>query len=86
MQLNRGADADANSAPELKHLRDSGEIEEDADLVLMLHGLPVPELRKQLPTRDTDLWVRKARDGVKDAKIELRYDLRAQKFAGRRDE
>jgi len=28
----RGADADANSAPELKHLRDSGEIEEDADL------------------------------------------------------
>ena len=85
VQLNRGADADANAAPELKHLRDSGEIEEDADLVLMLHGLPVPELRKQLPTRDTDLWVRKARDGVKDAKIELRYDLRAQKFAGRRD-
>lgn len=83
VQLNRGAEADANCAPELRHLRDSGEIEEDADLVMMLHGLPVNEITRQLPTRDTDLWIRKARDGVRDAKVELRFNLRTQQFAGR---
>lgn len=85
VQLNRGADADDNRAPELKHLRDSGEIEEDADLVLMLHGLPVKDTERAKPVRDTDLWIRKARDGVKDAKVELRFSLRQQRFAGRAD-
>ena len=83
VQLNRGADADANNAPELRHLRDSGEIEEDADLVMMLHGKPVNEFERARPTRDTDLWIRKARDGVRDAKVELRFNLRTQTFAGR---
>lgn len=83
VQLNRGADADDNRAPELKHLRDSGEIEEDADLVLMLHGLPVKDSDRAKPVRDTDLWIRKARDGVKDAKVELRFHLRDQRFTGR---
>jgi replicative DNA helicase len=86
VQLNRGADADANNAPELRHLRDSGEIEEDADLVMMLHGLPVNEIQRQQPTRDTDLWIRKARDGVRDARVALRFNLRTQKFAGRRND
>lgn len=86
VQLNRGADADENRAPELKHLRDSGEIEEDADLVMMLHGLPVNEITRQRPTRDTDLWIRKARDGIRDARVKLRYNLKTQQFAGRADD
>lgn len=86
VQLNRGADADENRAPELRHLRDSGEIEEDADLVMMLHGLPVNEITRQRPTRDTDLWIRKARDGIRDARVKLRYDLKTQQFAGRQDD
>lgn len=85
VQLNREAEFDATRAPELKHLRDSGEIEEDADLVLMLHGLQVADSDRAKPTRDTDLWIRKARDGVKDAKVELRFSLRQQRFAGRAD-
>jgi replicative DNA helicase len=83
VQLNRGAEMDADKAPELRHLRDSGEIEEDADLVMMLHGLPVNEVQRQLPTRDTDLWIRKARDGVRDARVALRFNLKSQKFGGR---
>jgi len=86
VQLNRGADADENRAPELKHLRDSGEIEEDADLVMMLHGLPVNDITRQRPTRDTDLWIRKARDGIRDARVKLRYNLKTQQFAGRADD
>lgn len=83
VQLNRGAEMDADKAPELRHLRDSGEIEEDADIVMMLHGLPVNEVQRQLPTRDTDLWIRKARDGVRDARVALRFNLKSQKFGGR---
>ena len=86
VQLNRGADADENRAPELKHLRDSGEIEEDADLVMMLHGLPVNDITRHRPTRDTDLWIRKARDGIRDARVKLRYNLKTQQFAGRQDD
>jgi replicative DNA helicase len=36
-QLNRGAEAQENKRPGLQNLRDSGEIEQDADLVLFLY-------------------------------------------------
>jgi len=36
-QLNRQADASAEKKPRLSHLRESGAIEQDADLVLLLH-------------------------------------------------
>lgn len=54
-QLNRVA---ANITPELHHLRDSGAIEQDADLVLFLH---VPEGASADERRD--LIVAKQRDG-----------------------
>jgi len=36
-QLNRQADAGTNVRPRLSHLRESGAIEQDADVVLFLH-------------------------------------------------
>jgi len=61
-QLNRGSMNRSEQAPELHDLRDSGDIEQDADCVIMLHrphkgeeDVPDPE--------ETDLFIRKQRSG-----------------------
>ncbi len=64
-QLNREA-AKQNKAPQLYNLRDSGSIEQDADVVLMLGQTPGPKLP------DLEVWVRKNRQGEKDFGILMR--------------
>jgi len=64
-QLNREA-AKQNKSPQLYNLRDSGSIEQDADVVLMLNQTPGPRLP------DLEVWVRKNRQGEKDFGILMR--------------
>ena len=64
-QLNREA-AKQNKTPQLYNLRDSGSIEQDADVVLMLNQTPGPRLP------DLEVWVRKNRQGEKDFGILMR--------------
>lgn len=64
VQLNREMAKESN-APQLHHLRDSGDIEADADVVLML---------AQNGNGDIDLWVRKNRNFLKDVKLVLHPD------------
>ena len=64
-QLNREA-AKQNKSPQLYNLRDSGSIEQDADVVLMLNQTPGPKLP------DLEVWVRKNRQGEKDFGIQMR--------------
>ena len=56
-QLNRMSDTD-NRPPELRDLRDSGSIEQDADIVLMLDRHTKAKTDPQV-----DVWVRKNRNG-----------------------
>ncbi len=62
-QLNRDYDRERNREPRLSDLRDSGSIEQDADIVIMIH----PELPKdgeELPDRQpAKLLVKKNRNG-----------------------
>ena len=64
-QLNREA-AKTNKAPQLFNLRDSGAIEQDADVVLMLNQVPGPK------AFDLEVIVRKNRQGEKDFGILMR--------------
>lgn len=64
-QLNREA-AKQNKAPQLYNLRDSGSIEQDADVVLMLNQTAGPRLP------DLEVWVRKNRQGEKDFGVLMR--------------
>ena len=64
-QLNREAAKD-NKTPQLYNLRDSGAIEQDADVVLMLNQAQGPRLP------DLQVWVMKNRQGVKDFGILMR--------------
>ena len=64
-QLNREA-AKQNRSPQLFNLRDSGSIEQDADVVLMLNQVPGPR------GLDLEVIVRKDRQGEKDFGILMR--------------
>lgn len=64
-QLNREA-AKNNTSPQLYNLRDSGAIEQDADVVLMLNQIPGPG------GFDLEVWLRKNRQGEKDFPVLMR--------------
>ena len=64
-QLNRDA-AKTDRSPQLYNLRDSGAIEQDADVVLMLNQTEGPRLP------DLEVWVRKNRQGEKDFGVLMR--------------
>lgn len=69
-QLNREQDKEKR-APELRDLRDSGAIEQDADIVLMLQRDKFAESEED--ARKTTIWVRKHRNG-EVGKIETMMD------------
>jgi replicative DNA helicase len=57
-QLNRQAE-ESGGKPKLSHLRESGSIEQDADIVMMLHGERAGE-----PSRKAELMIVKQRNGA----------------------
>lgn len=62
-QLNRATEYRANSEPVLPDLRDSGEIEQDADVVLMLHRPDINNADKTPEEEDIRILCRKNRMG-----------------------
>jgi len=74
-QLNRDAAKD-DGAPQLYHLRDSGSIEQDADIVLMLEQIKTEVIDSNNVTRpgkpEINIWVRKNRQFEKDVKVVVR--------------
>ena len=74
-QLNRGVEMKQNKRPSLKDLRDSGEIEEEADVVMMLYRPDYysDEGDKSMQS-STELWIRKFRDGPSNVLINLIYN------------
>ena len=75
-QLNRDAAQDGQE-PQLYHLRDSGGIEQDADVVMMLQ--PTDHADPDLPP-DINLWIRKNRNGDKNLAIVLGPDKSYTQF------
>jgi len=70
-QLNRDAAKDKGE-PQLYNLRDSGAIEQDADVVLMLQADPV--------TNDLNIYVRKNRHGENNGRIVLRTNSTRSRY------
>jgi replicative DNA helicase len=80
-QLNRGVEGRTDRRPMLSDLRDSGEIEENADLVFMLYRDDYYQNEKVFDRySETELLIRKFRDGVRDARIVMQYDTKRQWF------
>jgi len=78
-QLNRGFDTRTDKRPELQDLRDSGEIEENADFVIGIHR-EREYLDKPLEKSPADLFVMKFREGPSNIVIHLEFDGLAQWF------
>ena len=68
-QLNRDSEGEV---PKLSHLRDSGAIEQDADIVLLLH-------REDRQARNAELFIGKNRNGP-IAKCSLEYEAKRFEF------
>jgi len=64
-QLNRGPEQRADKKPALSDLRESGSLEQDADIVVLLHREDAYE-REAPPTGEADLIVAKHRNGRQD--------------------
>lgn len=61
-QLNRGSEEKKDKKPELHHLRESGSLEQDADLVLLLHREDIGQ--KEHPRAgEADIIIAKQRNG-----------------------
>lgn len=66
-QMNRGGGAEHDAAPELWHLRDSGSLEQDGDLIIQLHRQDYYEWKKQgstfVPDHRLRMYVNKNKSG-----------------------
>ena len=79
-QLNRSS-ASEKRPPQLFDLRDSGSIEQDADIVLMLE-----RATENLDGRDVNMWVRKNRQGLAgDIKVEIEGNETFTSFRDKND-
>ena len=88
-QLNRGVEARTDKRPVLSDLRDSGSIEQDADMVIMLYR---QEYYDSIDTGSAEVIIRKNRLGEMgdfelgfDGAKSKFYDLEEQAFGGRKE-
>ena len=79
-QLSRAVTGRDDKEPQLTDLRESGQIEENADQVLMLHRPDYYEMDATKTTSKTHLLVRKNRSGVSEIPFYLEYNLKQQWF------
>lgn len=80
-QLSRELDREKNRRPRLSDLRESGAIEQDADLVGILYKKPTPSDAE--PDRNsvpTNLWIGKQRNGPADEDVELVFVKNLTRF------
>jgi replicative DNA helicase len=79
-QLNRGVEQRTERQPMMSDLRDSGNIEQDADQIMMLYRDDYYEDERQAESQ-LEVFITKNRDG-EVGKLALHYDLDTQRIKG----
>ena len=84
VQLNRGLENRTDRKPQLSDIRDSGEVEENADLVAMMYRPSYYDSSTKPPKVSlTELWIRKFRDGPAGILVNLMFDTEKEWFDAR---
>jgi replicative DNA helicase len=82
-QLSRGVEQRENKRPMMSDLRDSGELEQNADVVLFIHR---PDYYNnsgiEVGVSPTELLIGKDRDGIRNGMVKCTYNLSEQRFYG----
>lgn len=80
-QLNRGTEMRDNKHPTMADLRDSGELEQNADNVIFIYREDYYDQDSvPLEVAPAELNIAKFRDGVRNVKVNLSFHLRRQWF------
>jgi replicative DNA helicase len=74
-QLNRASESE-NRRPQLSDLRDSGSLEQDADVVLMLDAPATRKRAEEVPKDAIEILIGKQRNGVRGYAVPLRLEGR----------
>ena len=72
-QLNRQSEARAGKVPMLSDIRESGDVEQDADLVILMHEQTVEDQGRTITTGDVDLIIAKWRHGAQGVVTVQKY-------------
>ena len=72
-QLNRLSEARTGKVPMLSDIRESGDVEQDADLVILMHEQTVEDGGRSMTTGDMDLIVAKWRHGAQGVVTVRKY-------------
>lgn len=78
-QLNRGSTSRAESRPTLEDLRESGAIEQESDVVMLLHRPHLYDATK--PARLLEVLLPKQREAESGVACKIDYDTERQRFA-----
>jgi len=78
-QLSRNVENRIDQKPILSDLRESGSIEQDADLVLMLYRSKTNSFHKDIKVTSTELIIAKQRNGPTGS-VQLKFDQSSTKF------
>lgn len=79
-QLNRGPEARTDKKPMMSDLRESGSLEQDADMVILLHREDAYRSREQEPTGEAEIILAKHRNGPTDV-FSLAFQGHLSRFA-----
>jgi len=78
VQFSRKVYDRVDKTPQLSDLKESGQLENDADKVLMIHK---PSLfDRQADQSEVDVWVRKNREGQKDVPVKMSWNGSVRSF------
>jgi replicative DNA helicase len=78
-QLNREA-GKQDGPPQLSHLRESGSIEQDSDVVLFIHTDEGERLRPDVPKHCATIKIAKDRNGARDVLVDIVFDRQKLRY------